>query len=217
MTTQPREGIAVRERVFLVTAVVFAADEAEGRRALAPFRSSPARRRALHVQDCAPSSLAEQRREQVRMNPEHARYLTDNAWVRGEPAEIVSAIRPLFLEPPTPDAFAIWMSNAPTRALPDMAFSLQTDAYVAAYTVYDDPAEDATNRGWLRRVMAGAQHVTAGQYLGDSDMTNRQLRFMSDAAYERLQRIIARRDPHGRFARYLAADPSTVNRNHWEL
>lgn len=28
---------------------------------------------------------------------------------------------------------------------------------------------------------------------------------------------IADRDPHGRFARYLASDPATLNHNHWEL
>lgn len=214
MTTPAEQG--PRERVFVVTAVVFAADEAEGRAALAPFSSSPALRRALHVQDCVPSTLAEQRREQVRMNPEHARYLTDNIWVDGDVAEVVERIRPLFVDPPTPEAFAIWMSNAPMRPLPDMAFSLQSEAYVSAYTVYDDPAEDETNRAWLQGVMVGAQPVTVGQYLGDSDMLTRQLRFMAPENFERLQRIIADRDPDGRFVRYLAADPGRVNENHWE-
>jgi FAD/FMN-containing dehydrogenase len=207
---------APRERNLIVTAVAFAADEAEGRAALAPFNGSPVLDRAVFVQDCAPSSLREQRIEQERMNPEHARYLTDNLWVQGDPEDIVAGIRPLFVDPPTPEAFAIWMSNAPMRPLPDMAFSLQTEAYVAAYTVYDDPAEDQANRSWLNRVMAGAQSVSAGQYLGDSDMTNRQLRFMQGDNFARLQAIIADRDPKGRFARYLAADPATVNTNHWE-
>ena len=214
-TTSPAER-GPRERQFIVTAVVFAADEAEGRAALAPFNSSPALDRAVLVQDCARSSLAEQRVEQERMNPERARYITDNIWVEGEVAEIVERIRPLFVDPPTPDAFAIWMSNAPVRPLPDMAFSLQTEAYVAAYTVYDDPAEDEPNRAWLNQVMANAQPVTAGQYLGDSDMTNRQLKFMADENYTKLKQVIAQRDPEGRFQRYLAADPATVNRNHWQ-
>jgi hypothetical protein len=173
--------------------------------------------RALFVQDCAESSLGEQRLEQERMNPEHARYVTDNIWAQGEVDDIVEAIKPLFVDPPTPEAFAIWMSNAPTRPLPDMAFSLQTEAYVSAYTVYQDPAEDQSNRAWLSEIMTKAQSVTAGQYLGDSDMTHRQLKFMADENYARLQSIIAERDPEGRFARYLAADPETINKNHWEL
>jgi hypothetical protein len=63
--------------------------------------------------------------------------------------------------------------------------------------------------------MADAQPVTAGQYLGDSDMTNRQLKFMAGDAWARLQRIIAARDPEARFHRYLARDPDSLNINHW--
>jgi hypothetical protein len=47
-------------------------------------------------------------------------------------------------------------------------------------------------------------------------MGNRQLKFMSDENYSRLQAIIRDRDPEGVFVRYLAADPSSVNINHWQ-
>ena len=98
-----------------------------------------------------------------------------------------------------------------------MAFSPQAPAYIATYLAYEDSANDARNRAWLNDAMVAAQPVTVGQYLGDSDMTNRQLRFMADANFAKLQDIIAKRDPDGRFVRYLAKDPSTVNRNHWEV
>lgn len=205
------------ERGFIVTGLAFGDSLAHVQDSLAVFRENPALDRALEVKDAAPSTMAEHRSEQLRQNPEHAQYLTDNIWVEGETAEIVERIRPLFTELPTEKAFTIWMSNTPTRPLPDMAFSLQTGAYVASYCVYDDPAEEEPNRAWLAAAMADAQPVTAGQYLGDSDFTNRQLRFMADENFAELRRIIARRDPHGRFARYLAADPETLNRNHWEL
>lgn len=110
----------------------------------------------------------------------------------------------------------MWMSNAPRRPLPDMAFSLQTDAYVAAYTVYEDPTEYSRNRAWVDEVFAYAEPVTAGQYLGDSDMTNRQLKFMAPENWARVQEIIAARDPDGRFHRYLARDSTAINVNHWE-
>jgi FAD/FMN-containing dehydrogenase len=202
--------------------VAFAADRADAEMALTPFNECPLIERALFVQDCAESSLAEQRAQQARQNPEHAQYITDNAWIDGENttvgvAAMVEGIRPLFTENPTDKGFAIWMSNAPMRRdLPDMAFSLQTEAYVAAYTVYDDPEDYARNRSWIDRAFAHAQPVTAGQYLGDSDMTNRQLRFMAPENWERLQTIIARRDPHARFHRYLAKNEDRLNINHWE-
>ena len=210
-------------RVLLVTGLAFGDDDAHAHASLEVFRGSPAIDRAIFVQDAAPSTLAEQRAQQELQNPEHAQYLSDNAWIDGENtpegiARMVEHIRPLFTENPTEKGFAIWMSNAPMRRdLPDMAFSLQTEAYVASYTVYDDPAEYPRNRAWLDQVMAYAQPVTAGQYLGDSDMTNRQLRFLAPENWARLQRVIAERDPQGRFHRYLAKDPERLNENHWQV
>jgi len=210
-------------RVLLVTGVAFVADAAAARAALAPFNECPVLARAIFVQDCAPSTLADQRAQQELQNPPSAQYITDNAWIDGDNtpqgvAAMVEGIRPLFTENPTDKGFAIWMSNAPMRRdLPDMAFSLQTEAYVAAYTVYDDPGDYPRNRRWIDEVFAHAQPVTAGQYLGDSDMTNRQLRFMAPANWERLQAIIAARDPEGRFHRHLAKDENHLNVNHWQI
>lgn len=209
-------------RVFLVTAVTFEDDRESAQAALAPFNECPVIDRAIFVMDCAESSLAEQRAQQELQNPEHAQYICDNLWVDGENtpegvAAMVEGIRPLFTTNPTEKGFAIWMSNAPRRELPDMAFSLQSEAYVASYTVYDDAADYRRNRDWLDEVMAHARPVTAGQYLGDSDMTNRQLRFMAPENWARLQRIIADRDPEGRFYRYLARDQRNININDWEL
>ncbi|MFT3797389.1 FAD-binding oxidoreductase [Microbacterium sp.] len=208
-------------RLFLVTGLAFGDDLAHAQASLAAFHTSPVRERAVFVQDAAPSTLAAQREEQLRNNPEHWQYICDNAWIDGDDtpegiAAMVEGIRPLFTTNPTEKGFAIWMSNAPRRALPDMAFSLHTDAYVAAYTVYEDPAEYARNRAWVSEVFAHAEPVTAGQYLGDSDMTHRQLKFMAPANWARLQEIIAARDPEGRFHRYLAKDHDALNVNHWE-
>jgi FAD/FMN-containing dehydrogenase len=204
-----------RERVFLVSAVALTATADEARAALAPFESNPVLPRALFAQSAAESSLAEQKQSQVRANPPHARYVVDNAWVDGDPAEIIEAIEPLFRDLPTPAAFTIWFSMAPLRELPDMAFSLQSDAYVATYLVDDDPSRDSANREWLNSAMRAARGVTVGQYLGDSDMTNRQLRFLGDEQFERLTRIITDRDPDSLFVGYLASNPDALNRNDW--
>jgi hypothetical protein len=55
-----------------------------------------------------------------------------------------------------------------------------------------------------------AAHGT-GAYLGDTDCTRRQDRFLSDAAYARLAGIRAARDPAGRVASWLTADPDGLN------
>ena len=52
---------------------------------------------------------------------------------------------------PNDKAFTIWFSMAPLRELPDMAFSMQSEIYLASYVLWEDPAEDERYRAWLRR------------------------------------------------------------------
>ena len=93
-----------------------------------------------------------------------------------------------------------------------MAFSVEANVYVATYAIYTDPADDARYAGWVhRRTAALAAACGAGVYLGDTDFTRRQDRFMSDDAYRRLAAIRAERDPDGRFASYLTCDPAGLN------
>lgn len=204
-------------RVFVVDALTLVDSPEEAAANLSIFQENPAIERAFVNKKCDETTLAARREDQNRANPEHWRYVVDNIWVDGETTEIIEKIAPLFTDLPEPAAFTIWYSNGLMRPLPDMAFSLQSPAYVATYLLTEDASHDASNRQWLNRAMAHAESVTVGQYLGDSDMGNRQLKFMADENYAKLQEIIARRDPEGRFVRYLAADPATVNKNHWEL
>jgi len=204
------------ERILLVSGLALTDTREDAEEALAPLETNPVLDRALYRQFAAESSLAEQKVAQEAANPRHARYVVDNAWVEGEPSRIIAAIEPLFRDLPTPGSFTIWFSMAPLRELPDMAFSMQTEAYVATYLVDDDPTRDESNRRWLDAAMREAQPVTAGQYLGDSDMGNRQLRFLGAQQFARLQQVIDRRDPDGRFVRYLARDPESLNRNDWD-
>jgi hypothetical protein len=117
---------------------------------------------------------------------------------------------------PTDKAFTIWFSMAPVRALPDMAFSLQSEIYLASYVAWESPEDDERCSTWLEGAMADLEPVTVGQYLGDSDLSRRQVRFMSDEAWARFQAIRAARDPDGLFVGYLAGPGGATNRNHWE-
>lgn len=204
-------------RVFVISAVAFVNSREEAETALAPFATNPILDRAIVFEPCMDSKLEEHREMQIAMNPEEHRWYCDNIWVEGEHNEVTTNLKKLFKEVPSEKAFTIWMGNGLMRPLPDMAFSLQGPGYVSCYFVYENEGDDAYYRKWLNDAMVDAQPVTIGQYLGDSDMTNRQLKFMADENYAKLQKIIADRDPDGVFVRYLAKDPSTVNKNHWEL
>jgi FAD/FMN-containing dehydrogenase len=201
--------------VLIVTglALVDTAEEAEA--ALAPYRSNPALDRALVVVDAQETTIERERAQQIEANPEGHRWVVDNAWLSGTPEEVVPAARRAYTTLPNEKAFTIWFSMAPLRQLPDMAFSLQSEIYLASYVLWDDPAEDASHRAWLDAAMADLEPVTVGQYLGDSDLSNRQVRFLSDEAWERLQKIRAERDPDGLFVGYLAGPDGAANANHW--
>ncbi|MFF5148079.1 FAD-binding oxidoreductase [Streptomyces sp. NPDC013157] len=204
------------EPVLLVTAVAMVDDADEADRALAPFRTNPALERALFVVDNEPTTFEREREHQLAANPEGHRWAVDNAWISGSPADVVGAARRVYTTLPTAKSFTIWFSMAPLRELPDMAFSLQSEIYLASYVLWEDEEEDARNQAWLAAAMAELQPVTVGQYLGDSDLARRQLRFVSDASWERLRKIITVRDPDGLFVGYLAGPDGAANANHWQ-
>lgn len=98
----------------------------------------------------------------------------------------------------------------------DMALSMQTDLYYAAYVVHEHEVDDALTRDSLNATMRSLEPVTAGCYLGDSAFTRRPQRFLSDESFARLEEIRAARDPRGVFPSYLIADGATLNENPWE-
>ena len=183
--------------VLLVTGVALVSSAEEADAALAPFRTSPALDRALFVLDAVPTTIDEQRKRQLHDNPEGHRWAVDNAWLSGPASAVVPAMRRAYTTLPNDKAFTIWFSMAPLRALPDMAFSMQSEVYLASYVAWESPEDDERCVDWLASVMADLEPVTVGQYLGDSDLSRRQVRFMSDENFQRLQEIRAVRDPGG--------------------
>jgi FAD/FMN-containing dehydrogenase len=204
------------EPVLLVTGVALVSSPAEASEALAPFRLSPALDRALLALDAVPTTIDEQRKRQLDDNPEGHRWVVDNAWLTGPAADVVPAVRRAYTTLPTEKSFTIWFSMAPLRTLPDMAFSLQSEVYLASYVVWESPEDDERCASWLEAAMADLEPVTVGQYLGDGDLSRRQVRFMSDQAWARLQQVLVERDPDGLFVGYLAGPGGPTNRNHWK-
>jgi FAD/FMN-containing dehydrogenase len=197
--------------LLLVTAVALVADQPQADEVLAPFRECPALGRALFVLDAAPTTLDEQRARQLADNPEGHRWAVDNAWLTGPAEQVVPAMRRAFTTLPNEKAFTIWFSMAPLRELPDMAFSVQSEIYLASYVLWEDPADDDRHQAWLAAAMADLKPVTAGQYLGDSDLTRRRHRFLSGDAWRRYREIVASRDPHGLFCGYPGLPASSAD------
>jgi FAD/FMN-containing dehydrogenase len=187
--------------VLIIDAVSFDGGPAS----LAVLGSCPVAGKALATTVAQPVELANLFAAQIRANPDHHRYFADNAFLAGSPAELVAALVPAFTELPTAKTFTVLGDFSPlwSRPSPDMAVSLPSDLYFAAYVIGETAAEDARCRSWLDGTMARVAPYSAGCYLGDSDLTVRPDRIMSDAAWARFQQIRAARDPEGRFPGYL--------------
>lgn len=209
----PFDGMAL-----IVDGLCFDDDPQEAAKALAPLATCPVIDQAILRVDAQPVELAALLSNQLRANPENHHYVVDCAYVQGERADVVAAMAPAFTDLPTPKAFTLWfdMGRAPQRGLPDMALSLQTDIYFAAYLVAEDEQQVERCLTWIEERATDLEPVKAGIYLGDSDLTRRPAQFMSDAAYARLRQIRADRDPAGMFCDYLRVDGVPVNTNPWQ-
>jgi FAD/FMN-containing dehydrogenase len=172
---------------------------------LAALDTCPVAAKAVATTVAQPVELASLHDEQLLANPDGHRYFADNAFLDGSASELVPALVPAFIDLPTAKSFTVLGDFTPmlSRRQPDMAASIQTSLYFAAYVIGETSREDVRCRAWLDATMNRVAPRSAGCYLGDSDLTVRPDRIMSDEAWSRFQRIRAARDPQGRFPGYL--------------
>ncbi len=135
----------------------------------------------------------------------------DCTWTNAPPETLAPLLRDLWAGLDTEHSFSIWYGWAPGGDRADMAFSVEGNVYVATYVIYADPADDDRHAAWVHGRTAGLAAHGAGAYLGDTDFTRRQDRFLSDAAFARLGAVRAAADAGGRFASYLTRDPEGLN------
>ncbi|WP_027006987.1 FAD-binding oxidoreductase [Conexibacter woesei] len=190
------------------TAMCASAEQAEALLAALEPPGALAARALGHVRGL--TTIAEENAAQAVQNPEQHRYAVDCTWSDATAEQLAPALREVWANLPTEHSFSIWYGWAPVRALPDMAFSVEANVYLATYVIYTDEADDETYRSWVHSRtadLAAAGGAGRGVYLGDTDFTRRSDRFMSDANYTRLEQIRSERDPDGRICAYLI-DPS---------
>jgi FAD/FMN-containing dehydrogenase len=158
------------------------------------------------------TSIAEESVAQVAQNPDGYRYAVDCAWSNASADVLAPLLLDIWRALDTEHSFSIWYGWAPTRPLPDMAFSIEGNVYVATYLIYSDEADDETYRTRVHDQTAAIAHDGGvGVYLGDTDFTRRPDRFLTDENLLRLEEIRAARDPDGRIVSYLVAHPDRLN------
>jgi hypothetical protein len=159
-----------------------------------------------------PTSIAEESRAQIDQNPDGYRYAVDCAWTDADADTLAPLLLDIWRSLDTTHSFSIWYGWHPVRDLPDMAFSVEGNVYVATYLIYPDAADDEKYRTRVHEQTAAiAADGGVGVYLGDTDFTRRPDRFLSDENFRRLQDVRVQRDPEGRIASYLVAAPDRLN------
>ena len=206
-TRLPRPG---GSPVLLLHTTAMCETPEEAERVLAPLAACPLISKAIDHQR-GPTTVEEENLAQALQNPENHRYAVDCTWSDAPAEELAPLLLQVWSELPTEHSFAIWYGWAPSRPLPDMAFSVQAHAYLATYAIWSDPADDERHRAWVVGHTRRLATLGAGVYLGDTDFTRRPDRFLAPANFERLQQIRARRDPDGLFCSYLIADGAELN------
>lgn len=154
---------------------------------------------------CQPTSIACEYVDQANANPQNHRYTCDNAYIDND-ADVTEVLRAAFTTlPENSKAFTLWFSMNPCsrRQMPDMALSMQSDHYLALYTLWEDRKDDTRCQTWVKDVMADVEKHSVGAYLGDSDFQIRRTKFWADPNAKRLMELRRKWDPTGVVCGYL--------------
>jgi FAD/FMN-containing dehydrogenase len=139
--------------------------------------------------------------------PREQRYAVDNMWTHAPADDLLPGMRNIASTLPRAPSHMMWMLWGPTQSLPDMAFSLQDDLFVALYAVWEDEAEDAAHQAWVTEHMRNLEPFSSGIQLADENLGARPFRFLADANFTRLQALRAKYDPSGMFHSYMGLPP----------
>ncbi|CUM67398.1 uncharacterized protein PRCAT00005092001 [Priceomyces carsonii] len=162
------------------------------------------------------TSLVDEYEVQDRANPQGHRYKTDNVYLRSN-VDVAKVLEPSFTSIPNRKTFCLYFSMDPLTKLEDMALSMQTEHYVAIYSVWDNQKDDTVISNWLTRNFRVLEKHSRGAYLGDSDFETRKTRFWAREQHSKLNNLRLKYDPERRFCGYLKDSSKEANNNDIEL
>lgn len=140
--------------------------------------------------------------------PRGYRYAADNMWTNAPADDLLPGMRKIAATLPRAPSHMMWMLWGPPQPLPDMAFSMQDNLYVALYSVWQNEAEDAAHQAWVTDHMRSLEPFASGIQLADENLGARPFRFCAEPNFRRLEALRSKYDPHGLFHSYMGLPPS---------
>ncbi|MBK1878825.1 FAD-binding oxidoreductase [Pelagicoccus mobilis] len=195
-----------RRHVLSITATAFAHSKEEARDCLAPFDKAPPSKLGpasdTETSFTALSSLPSSGGAMPAGLPRSAEdaFFTDSA-----PSKYIEKICKWAQKSPSPQSLillAFRPGPIPDREKEDMIYSMTASTFVAVYSVWSESKHDAENIRWGRQTVAAMKEHTSGYYVNESDITlseERHKQSFSAVNWQRLQTLIRKHDPDGRF------------------
>lgn len=136
--------------------------------------------------------------------PPGAHYAADNMWTNASADALLPSMHRIAETLPPAPSHMMWMLWGPTQPRPDMAFSMESDLYIALYGISTDKAAEAANQAWVTERMRELEFVADGIQLADENLGARPFRFLANSNLQRLEAIRAKRDPNALFHSFMA-------------
>ena len=179
-------------------------DEDDARARTASFASPPTDVERLW----APKGEALTFTELPRLSPMPSgkRVAADHVWSEAPVGDLLLAVHHLL--PPSPDStidLVAYGGSAPVALPENAALSITGRTGAGIYALWDDAADDDTNRAWVRRVDEALAPYRTGRYVGEADLTlapDRRAQCFAPGVLDRIAEVRQRYDPHGVFFAY---------------
>jgi FAD/FMN-containing dehydrogenase len=137
------------------------------------------------------------------IQPTGARFAVDNIWTNASAAQLMPFMHQLCTDFPTPQSNLFIQCWGPIQKLPDMAYSVQADLYIACNAVYYDPADDARCAAWVVDATKRLDSISVGAQMNDENTEHHMARYLSAEASRRLEAMRNKYDPQRRFPGFL--------------
>lgn len=134
------------------------------------------------------------------------RWDVDALWSDDGAGKLVSELISHVKEMPSGYSSILLLMKPHTGELPDAAFSMIGDIYLACYAIWANPDEDAINNSWVKKTMQLLQPYTKGHYINESNYVAnpvRRMKSFSDTNWIKLNDLSSKYDPDNLFHSYF--------------
>ncbi len=134
------------------------------------------------------------------------RWDVDALWSDDGVGKLVTELISHVKEMPSVYSSILLLLKPHTGELPNAAFSMIGDVYLACYAIWANPDEDATNNSWVKKTMQLLEPYTKGHYINESNYVAnpvRRMKSFSDTSWIKLNELSSKYDPDNLFHSYF--------------